>query len=219
MIKYCICFFSIIIAIHGCKNRVEFDSESLKKVNSDYSRFKSKFDESLINHFPKKVTHIVNFVICKTNIKKNDIGLYLVESKLSDEEIKNLEKQIDDSHFVAKYTSKDTCLLKINSFETFESLENYKVVEIIDTTLVNKPCYKDKHPIPNFWDYSIERKVNFWKDENFTIYVYNAKSGNFSKNFELQSNPQMPIEWKNGYSKGVALSKEKRTIIYWCAIW
>jgi hypothetical protein len=30
---------------------------------------------------------------------------------------------------------------------------------------------------------------------------------------------QMPKQWQNGYSKGIAISKEKRTVVYWTVIW
>jgi hypothetical protein len=210
--------FSVFLLLNGCKNKTAFNSESLQRANNDYSRFKNKFDESLISHFPKNITHIENFVSYNTDIKRNNVGLYLVERNLLDKEIINLEKQLADSNFRAKYTSQDSCLLKVNRFETFESIENNKPVEI-DTTLVNKVCYKNRLPVPSFMDYSIENKTIFWKKENFVTYVIEAKSGNYFNEFDLQPDEQMPKEWKNGYSKGISINREKRTVIYWSIIW
>ena len=46
-----------------------------------------------------------------------------------------------------------------------------------------------------------------------------AKSGKYFKNFDILPNPQMPLDWQNGYSKGLAINKKRKTIIYWGIIW
>ena len=53
----------------------------------------------------------------------------------------------------------------------------------------------------------------------FDIYILEAKSGNYFKEFELLPNPQMPKEWENGYSKGIAINSKNKTLIFWGLIW
>ncbi len=50
------------------------------------------------------------------------------------------------------------------------------------------------------------------------------KTGNVvkEKKYEAFGNMEeghMPEEWKHGYSKGVAINKEKKEAIYWIEIW
>lgn len=130
-----------------------------------------------------------------------------------------IDSIINKYNFVARYTYKDSCLFLINRFETKHTYENRKKVEILDTLLLNRDCYKMKYPVPNFKVYNPINESDLKLDESFKIYVLDAKSGNHFGNFDLQPNLQMPPEWQNGYSKGIAFSKKSKTLIYWGIIW
>lgn len=189
------------------------------KAKEKYIEHKSTFDVKLISHFPIKLTTFPNESIDSKNISKNDVAFMLYEynpdiTKM-DSVVNSVEKKA-----IAKYNTNDSCLLIVNRFETLDSLENMENVEITDSTKINQDCYKKLYPIPNFIDYDYPNKKNDLKlDGNFDIYVLEAKSGNHFKEFDLLPNPQMSKEWENGYSKGIAISKEKKTLIYWSIIW
>ncbi|MFB3387491.1 hypothetical protein [Flavobacterium sp. LAR06] len=136
-------------------------------------------------------------------------------------EVDNLkiDSILNKYHFVATYTSKDSCMFLVNRFETKDTYENIKRVEILDTLSVDKDCYKNKYPVPNFVVYNVTDESNRPLDNNFDIYVIDAKSGKHFKNFDLLPDPQMPLDWQNGYSKGIAINKKRKTIIYWGIIW
>lgn len=217
MMKFVLVSLSFFFIVSSCdkKNTLNFDerSDSLK-----YSNYKKQFDSNVINQFPEKIDSKEYFILSNTNIEKNDVGLFLVEYNLSENEMRKVLKK-NSVFFLKKYSSKDSCLFKVNRFETIETRENYKIVEIYDSSLISNPCFKKSYPIPNFIDYSIATKKDFWENENFDIYVLEAKSGNHFKEYDMQPNPQMPIQWQNGYSKGIAVSEEKKTLIYWSIIW
>lgn len=111
-------------------------------------------------------------------------------------------------------------MLIINRFETLKTYENRKDVIISDSTKINQDCYKNLYPIPNFIDYEFasgKKEINL--GDNFDIYVLEAKAGNYFKEFQMMPNPQMPSNSLNGYSKGIAVNRGKRTLIYWGIIW
>jgi len=211
MKKYIIILISFI---YGC-NGQSYDTQ----LNQKYVSNKNEFNEELTSHFPDKAIFNPASVVNSKNVKKNNVAFMLYEYQRNIKQIDSVINKIKDIT-IAKYTSNDSCLLIVNRFETTESYENRKDVKINDKWKVNRSCYQNLYPIPNFINYNNANEGSDLKLEgNFDIYVLEAKSGNHFKEFDLQPNPQMPIEWKNGYSRGVAISKEKSTIIYWVIIW
>lgn len=187
-----------------------------KKDNNVYNSAKNEFDPILVSHFPKKLIKYPYTIVNNKNIDKNDICFMLYNYEVDNLKIDSV---LNKYHFVANYTSKDSCMLIINRFETQDTYENSKNVEIGDTLLVNKDCYKNKYPVPNFAVFNHTDPDDLKIENNFDIYVIEAKSGKYFKNFDVLPNPQMPLDWQNGYSKGLAINKKRKTIIYWGIIW
>ncbi|MFC0779628.1 hypothetical protein [Flavobacterium sp. HJSW_4] len=180
-----------------------------KEDSNEYLKSKGEFDKILTSHFPNKLVAYPYTIINNKNKAKNDICFMLYEHDVNPLKIDSV---INKYHFIAKYAYQDSCLFFINRFETKYTYENRKKVEILDSLLVNRDCYKMKYPVPNF-------KIFNSIDESFNIYVLEAKSGNRFGNFNLLPNLQMPPEWQNGYSKGIATSRKNKTLIYWGVIW
>lgn len=195
----------------GCTN-----TPYLSRTDYEYREYKSNFNRNLTKHFPKHITHQSSGMTYSTNETKNDISLTLIEKKLSAIELDSI-KMFCKKNALAEYQKSHKCILFINKFETKETYENFKVVNIIDSTLVEKPCYKGKYPIPAFSSY--QYGDSDLDDVNLKIYVLDAKSGLGITKFDLKPNRQMPIEWKNGYSRGIAINEDKRTVVYWLRIW
>ncbi|WP_281228752.1 hypothetical protein [Flavobacterium aquiphilum] len=205
---------SISFLILGCNGQSR-DS----KLNAEYIKSKSGFDSVLTNHFPNKLTTFPRKIVNSKNVSKNDVAFILYDYNLDITKIDSVINSIK-KRTIAKYSSKDLCLLIVNRFETLDSEENMKDVIITDSIKINQDCYEKLYPIPNFIDYDYPNKKSDLKlDGNFDIYVLDAKSGNYFKEFDLKPNSQMPPKWLNGYSKGIAVSKEKKTVIYWAIIW
>lgn len=184
--------------------------------NDAYIAGKNEFDTIITSHFPSKLSTYPYTIINNKNKAKHDISFKLYEYKVDSLKIDSI---LNKYKFVAKYAHRDSCMLLINRFETKDTYKNRKRVEILDTLSLNKDCYKNKYPIPNFSVYDVTDENNLPLDDNFNIYVIEAKSGKYFKNFDLLPNPQMPSEWQNGYSKGIAINKKSKTLIYWGIIW
>jgi hypothetical protein len=192
------------------------------RSDKKYQEYKNKFEKKFIDHFPDSITKFLNrsSIFSDRDEKKNDYALLLYEYGVSDAEIKTVEDKFKTIAMV-KYKSSDSCLLIVNRFETRHTIENYEFPEIRDSTLLNRSCYVNRLPIPNFInyeEYNQDRSLRL--DDTFLIYVLDAKKvSSWENEFGMGPALQMPEHWKNGYSKGVAVSQEKQTIIYWTVIW
>ena len=186
-----------------------------------YQKYKKNFDRKFIDHFPAKGIQpgISADAFSSLEHKKNNISLMLYQYGMSIEGIQNLNNKFKKLA-IAEYKSSDSCLLIVNRFETIETDENQKMPDI-NLSLLNNECYSNKYPIPNFVNYENYRKDRALRlDDSFTIYVLEAKKvDSWGTDFALEPAPQMPKNWKNGYSKGVAISHENHTVIYWTIIW
>jgi len=190
-----------------------------ERSNSKYKSAKKGFASELTSHFPDMLTTQPNTFVDSKNLSKNDVCFMLYEYNVDIEKIDSIINKIKNNQ-IAKYSSNDSCLIVINRFETVDTHQNRKDVKVTDSTKINRDCYQGLYPIPNFIDYRNVSSINDIKlDKDFDIYVFEAKSANNFKEFDLPPNFQMPDEWKNGYSKGIAISKEKKTVIYWSVIW
>lgn len=94
--------------------------------------------------------------------------------------------------------------------------------------------FNKKYPIPYFESYNfklggeyIEKVVDGKTVGEYTysipsdleVYVIEAEPGNFWKEKCPEPRPESLKEWKNGYSKGIAISKKEKLIVYWVIIW
>ncbi len=211
--KKIIPFITLSLIILGCNGQV------VNQISNDnYISYKKEFDSNLTNHFPSKLTTFPNRVINNRHLSKNDVGFLLYEYDVEIIKLDSIKDNINNIS-IAKYNSNDLCLNIVNRFETVETYENRKKVKILDSTKISNDCFKSMLPIPNFIAYDNPVQVDLKLDESFIIYVLEAKAGNHFKEFELLPNPQMPKDWKNGFSKGIAISREKKTLIYWGIIW
>lgn len=203
-----ILFLIILVSLLGC------NSGPIKTHNEKmYRAYKSKFNSNFINHFPGILTTPNLNMSCNTYGRKNDVGFLLYEYDLASDKLDAIEMNTKRK-YIAKYKSSDTCLMIVNRFETKETYENLEQPTVSDSSLINRPCYNNQYPIPNFISYESDSL-----GKNFIIYVLEAKPISIWKDEKLEPSIFMPAKWKNGYSKGVALNKENGTVIYWAITW
>jgi hypothetical protein len=212
MVKYLFFFFLLI----SCNSQNKNSDENLYYLNS-----KAEFDSSLVAHFPRSLSTDSRIVINSKNIDKNDVGFMLIEENVSDTSFDSIVKILDTKEFT-KYLSSDECLLIVNSYETIKTYEERTEPELSDKLKIKHDCKKGLLPLPNFIEFNITNSFEFNNEmylQGFEIYVLESKTGNHFKEYNLQPNPQMPENCKNGYSKGFAIHKLNKTIIYWGVIW
>jgi len=183
-----------------------------------------KFDKAFINHFPTSIVTPFNTIISAENIERGFIGILLYEYDMDEDSLTVIENKMQHKA-MKNYKSEDDCLLVINRFDTDETFGYPEKIVLPNSALVNRTCYQGLLPIPKFFKYRNEflnsiEKENFEESETmlplgFNIYVLEAKPGIYSEKYDLIPNRQMPDGWKNGYSKGVAISQKHRCVIYW----
>jgi len=200
----------------SCSNQNKDKFWFLQK-DQDYSRVKVIFND-YIDFFPQNTSNII-CVNDTWSLDKSDEYNVKAVFRFLDGSMQDTLIKIEKSA-IAKYTSNQKCLLVLNRFATHTNY-GYPKEHEINKHLINLDCYNDLYPIPNFSNFSeYQSNETLCKlKSDFTIYVLDAQSGKFLDDDLLTDGKYMPEKWRNGYSKGVAISEEKGVIIYWVIIW
>lgn len=215
-------FSILIISSLGCSGQDTRNESSLSSdmglgsIIYDYRSIKSFFPSKYIEFFPNELdTSFITYSDCLSP-ELGALHLYLVKH------ITWKDSSIIDSvysNYEALYLSSDTCLLVINRFANRDRYFNI-IISKEEEQQIKLPCYEDKLPIPNFWQFDFSTKANESKLPNgYQIYVLEAKSGNYMSDKLLTNGKSMPMMWKNGISKGIAINSIEGIIIYWLSIW
>lgn len=182
--------------------------------NDGYERSRVKFGAAFVKHFPDEIDTDSSLIICMVSPEINKINLYLYEFDVAANIIDSLVNKYKGER-LDFYNWKDTCLLVVHPNETLDPFDE----ELNIDGNVDIGCLKDKQPLPNFIDYQSEKsKSGLWLDSTFSIFVIESKSGNHSGH-KMELLMSMPKKWGNGFSRGVALSKERATLVYWMIMW
>jgi len=209
--KYIFVFIlSVLFTLISCYN-----------YNDSYSqidRALRNFDSDLVSHFPKRTTNILLSssltVIADTN-SKDKFGVWArVRYRISDRTDINSLINMYSSSAIKECYHNDSCNLLLPSKALFyDSIGKSQVL----------PCSnsEDIIPVPLFeaelQDLNLENLK--YLPKNYTLYVLGAKTGKYVHENLLMEEGHMPEGWEHGYTKGVAINKEKREAIYWIEIW
>ena len=138
----------------------------------------------------------------------------------------NIFRYSINQHFksiaLAKYKSNDSCLFILEGCIDSTNYGWLKSSSSDDIKNINKvSCDIDKlYPIPNFIENEYATmKTKTRLPDDFEIYVLDAKAVNLKDSNYVTDGYLMPEKWKNGYSKGVAISNKRNVIIYWLNTW
>lgn len=216
-------FFVLIILSSVTFSRC-FRHKTSKYSAQKYEEYKNDFDKNLTQFFPESIANLETEYIDffdNRNTSKNNYALMLYEYNV-------LPAVVDSAVIKARslaravYGGSDSCLLIVNKFETKETNQSIDPIAIIDSSNIERDCYNGQLPVPNFVDYrTLKAKQIEGLDTSFKIYVFEASHisswGTAYNN--MLPNPQMPMKWRNGYSKGMAISEKNKTVIYWLVIW
>ena len=184
------------------------------KKHNNYIKQKSKVDTIFIGHFPNSVETEYSQIVSNESPEANKVSLYLYEFGVNITTLDSLTKIVNSRHFT-KYKWSDSCLFIVHPNETTDPFDE----EFVDTSIYNIDCIDKKLPIPNF----IHTENPKWGqgnslDSTFNIYVIESKSGTYSR-YKMKPLESMPIGWKNGFSRGLAISNEKAVVVYWMIVW
>lgn len=212
-----IVLFMLVTTI-GCtfnQNNFTPQEKLLYDLNNKYDSIREFFEDKMINHFPRTIdSNTISF----TESLSPDFGdielIYTAKTTDLSLELKKIGRSP-----IAIYNADDTCLLIVNKYATSANYYKLKSPDN-ESNIKSLGCYKDKYPVPNFWhnDYTVEDTQCKLPDD-FKLYVLEANAGIYLNKKYLTDGKFMPDNWKNGYSKGVAISEKRKVIIYWVIIW
>jgi len=188
-------------------------------IDSKYQQDKSIFHNRFIDHFPKDL-HPIEELIFSTIGKYPEIENvgFILCVKYTKKTLNLIDQKANDM-CIRRYTNTDTCLLVLNKYVTKENIGFKRRLSSKEKMALLKASKMERVPIPKFINYPSESNTEYRLPEDYTLYVIEAKSGEFWENKYLMKDAMMPEEWKHGYSKGIAVSTRRLEVIYWFEIW
>jgi len=228
--KYKLLAYFFVILLISCnlthQNKIKWE-EGLTSYKKDLSAWTILNVNEVMSHFPEKICSKKYFWRGLTNTPlfgDNSNGAFYVE-------------QIPYNQIVSikdEYSFIDSIM--------YYSSESFRIQHYIinDTSTLFHECKLFRYPIPTFY-YGLSKnkesnfsqkwlneidsmripkeQIKYFVPEDLMVYVIDAKPGFFWKNKE-NILPRPYIEkWKNGYSRGIAISKTESFICYWFMIW
>ncbi len=217
--------YIVIVAFFnaGCKTDSRKITSSRAEDNvyvyllNKYRDAKDFFGKDMTDHFPNSPDfHLYNYTESFSPVLGN-LELILWNMKPIQIQNESISRLINNS--IENYSADDSCLLIVNRFVNRKDLHKVNPSPS-DMKMVERICYDQKKPVPNFWHTDYTTEVNSCKlSSDFELYVLEAKPGKCLEEELLTEGQYMPLKWKNGYSKGIAISKKEGAIIYWLTIW
>jgi hypothetical protein len=216
--NYVLILLLMFVMTCSCQNELKNPHQLiLEDWNNKYSEQKSFFPSELTSHFPKTLSESIVTFTDNISAEMGSLELMVIDSIKNDSLVK-LQKNLE-SICIGKYIASDSCLLIINRFLTRSKYYKVKNTDY-DKHLIERPCYSELFPIPNFWHNNLTTNDTECKlPADFVLYVIDAKQGKYLKEELLTTGWFMPMQWRNGYSRGIAISPERNIIIYWLGIW
>lgn len=220
----------LLFSLAGCYfNPVK---QHLFEVSAHIVAMKTKFGKdylkpNLLSHFPNEI--------------KDTTNLRLHSSPPSCPPSFKCGKQFGEVYLITTIDSLTEKSIKENClFETEYQSEHNIIINLPELKFDRFPvekcnkAFNNKYPIPYFESYDfnlgekefekIINKEKYWNyvhiiPSDLKVYVMKAEAGNFWKEDCKEIRPNSLEKWKNGYSKGVAISEEKKIMIYWTMVW
>lgn len=200
----------------GVSNEEKAKRNSLAAINLHYDTLINKFNKELVSHFPGRIDTNIKRIASRTGNTASSYHLFVVRKYNKIESIYENYK----NKALEMYDMQDTCLLIVNRYETDSNIYNINKNDIYFYE-INKQCYKNKHPIPNF--HKLKNCRNKEKQnrlaEDFTIMILNSHKGEFKDIKMPEDTWYMPEGWEDGFSEGVAISKKRNILINWVVVW
>jgi len=183
--------------------------------NNKYIKALSLFNAKLIDHFPKEIDSNYIKYLDATSPDVGEVSLF-IEKKINLKEFKNLTNYY--SSVSKEILNPSDSLLIVNRFSSENRLYKYKLTSLEKKIIEKSSSYS--LPIPNFWRCSFSSDSTACHlSSNFKLYVIEAKKGKYLEDKYLTKGEYMPSDWRNGFSKGIAISEKNMTVIYWIVVW
>lgn len=215
--------FLFLIFIFGCtsgnhenkSSKLLVQKKMFEYSNNKYIKALSLFNAKLIDHFPKEIDSNYIKYLDATSPDVGEVSLF-IEKKINLKEFKNLTNYY--SSVSKEILNPSDSLLIVNRFSSENRLYKYKLTSLEKKIIEKSSSYS--LPIPNFWRCSFSSDSTACHlSSNFKLYVIEAKKGKYLEDKYLTKGEYMPSDWRNGFSKGIAISEKNMTVIYWIVVW
>lgn len=208
---------TIILSILILTSCSQVENKNIENYDQEiYEGHKKMFPKENIDHFPDTIYTSVYSSMANKNIENNDVGLVLIETELRESSLQKVKKFLSSVEFKAQYKYSFEDLLIVNRFEKFK--DNYDSFSV-SSYFLDTNFFLGLYPIPNLHSAFKSGNKNISIDDSYNLFVLDSKSGNYFPNYINKVNIQMPSNWSNGYSKGIAISEKQKTVIYWFIVW
>lgn len=202
---------SIVFSWLACgSEKTQIDSKFKSYINKEYLKSKTEFPKEFVNQFPDTISSELNRLSTNYSLESNSVYFFLYEYDKSPLEIDSITKDISNQA-IGQYLATDTCLVVIS-----EEKRPYS-----DRINLNERCNSNKYPVPYFYHEKDDTYKRFSTklNESFKIYILAADTMDIF-GFNMKKNESIKdTNWGNGYSMGVAVSRQEGTIIYWSIAW
>ncbi len=219
----------LVIVFLGCNNNSRISHANAILYDGSKYLSKSTTLDSLLSHFPKEIKndkiHFCSFLPdCPPEFKCTaQFGHIYIIVKKTDYQEELTELLSGGVAYKTDYKDSNNIIVDVPDLKN-----NYFPV-----AKCNK-WYPNKLAIPYFegFDFNLgykeeqkdikgETYVNYVHTipEDLQVYVLEAEAGSFWVEDCNEARPKSLKEWKNGYSKGVAVSDKENIIMYWLIIW
>lgn len=209
----------LLIFLGGCDSYHR--KIDIQNFNRNYHYKLSFFDSCLTSIFPKDINTLParQFGYAYSSHKYFRFNGLILEIPYTD----SLAKELKDEKCVAIYSSQDSNLLIVGRLGESTPMR-YQKFE------TSNPWINSSNdiPVPNFYNHNYPEgtylmdkdPLNNRLPEGYILYVENAFPGVFIREDWLTEGLGLPAKWRNGYSRGYAISSDTtKSIVYWLAIW
>lgn len=198
-----ILFFYILVGCTKSQSKMEF---FIKLNNEKLSKSLAVFNDSLLTFFPTELdtTDCIDGLSVNSSYKDNpqEVKYISIYKEYNEKDKVRLKEFIRQSEI---YEFSDPCLFFIR--------RDYNVYGFNRNRNGRDKCKKFV-PIPYPDLFGTDE---FPDDTEF--YIYQAVPGLFYDYKPSYLRYYLPEEWKNGLSRGFAISEKKNKILYWVVIW
>lgn len=190
--------------------------------NTEYKADLRKMPSNFTDHFPEAITNDMsaNFIMNR-DTTSGCIYYMIFEYKKNELTQSFLDTIINQS--ISKYQASDENIISVKR-ETVtywhpEKRIAYEEISFNDKLYFPIPYFEKRSSLEYRGDindiYSDTTTSGLSND--FMVYVFDFKPGIFWKG--LSPSEYMPAQWKNGYSKGIAINEKNKVVVYWFIIW
>lgn len=210
------------------KNNIPIKTSIENERTITYNKSISFFDNSLVDHFPKKIddafavisnvfdesgADVKSFcprvLICYKEYSYDDYNLIRNRSL----KIAQSNHSPNDSNLLIVFPYIKDYIEENIKYSEFDS----KKLELLSIRNTQKPI---SYPVPLFDIQDFIADTYCGLNSDFSILIFDAKKGAYIKDKYLSTECEcVPLDWKHGYSKGIAINDKINTIIYWIIAW